>query len=31
MTSKINHKETKDFFKANNYFDIGEDNVKLFP
>ena len=31
MTSKINHKETADFFKANNYFGIGEDNVKLFP
>ena len=31
MTSKINHKETEDFFIANNYFGIGEDNVKLFP
>jgi len=31
MTSKENHKETEEFFKENNYFSIGEENVKLFP
>jgi UDP-N-acetylglucosamine/UDP-N-acetylgalactosamine diphosphorylase len=31
MTSKENHKETEEFFKENNYFNIGEENVKLFP
>lgn len=30
MTSKENNEQTIEFFKANNYFDYGEENIKFF-
>ena len=30
MTSKTNHRQTVDYFKKENYFGYGEDNIKFF-
>ena len=30
MTSEMNHEEIKKYFDDNNYFGLGEDNVKFF-
>ena len=30
MTSNVNDDETREFFKKNNYFDYGEENVSFF-